>query len=134
MIRKIIIGSKKKRFESKSQDKQSENTGANIKLGASASVDIIVEQVQDQIVIPITAIFSEKGQTFVTRVVAGKQEQVPVETAMSDGYNIAVESGLKTDDQIILNTYKQTADKTGNDQKIDKEKKDYKGKMGYYGK
>ncbi|HHU93417.1 MAG TPA: efflux RND transporter periplasmic adaptor subunit [Halanaerobiaceae bacterium] len=77
----------------------------DIKLGVSAQVEIIVNEVQDEIVIPATAVYSREGKDYVTKVIDGKQEEVPVETGMTDGLRIAIKSGLELGDEILVNTY-----------------------------
>ncbi len=82
-------------------------TDKEIKLGVSANLDIIVGEVNDKIVIPITAIVNDKGKDSVYKVVDGKTEQIPVETGLSNGFNIVVESGLEQGDKILINTFQQ---------------------------
>lgn len=79
----------------------------DIKLNSSAQLDIIAGEVNDQIIIPITAIFTQNGREFVMKVVDGKPRPVPVKTGLSNGLKIAVESGLEVGDKILLNTYQQ---------------------------
>jgi multidrug efflux pump subunit AcrA (membrane-fusion protein) len=76
-----------------------------IKLGVSAELDIIIGMVEDKVVIPITAIVSNKGRDTVMKVVNDKIEQVPVETGISDGFNIAIESGLEPGEKFLANTF-----------------------------
>lgn len=79
----------------------------DIKLGCSVSLDIIVGEVSDKVLIPITAIISRNGRGIVMKVVDGKQQPTPVRTGLSDGLKIAIESGLKPGDKIIINTFRQ---------------------------
>lgn len=80
----------------------------DIKLGVSAELDIIVAQVKGQVVIPITAIFTENGEDFVMKYQDDKLEKTAVETGLSSGMRIAILSGLKTGDRILVNTFKQS--------------------------
>jgi len=84
-----------------------DKTDQPIKLGVSASLDIIIGQIQEKVVLPITAIVSINGRDSVIKVIDGKTERVPVETGLSDGLNIVIESGLEAGDNILLNTYQQ---------------------------
>lgn len=84
-----------------------EEVDYDIKLGVSADVDIIVGEVKDKVIIPITAIVNRNGRDFVMKVVNGKIQEVPVETGLSDGLNIVVESGLEAGDKILINTFQQ---------------------------
>jgi multidrug efflux pump subunit AcrA (membrane-fusion protein) len=77
----------------------------DIKLGVSAQVEIIVNEVKDEIVIPAAAVFSRAGRDYVVKVVDGEREEVPVETGLTDGLRIAIKSGLDVGDEILVNTY-----------------------------
>jgi len=82
----------------------------DIKLGVSAELDIIVGEVKDKVVIPITALVNDRGQDAVVKVIDGKTRQVPVETGLTDGLNVAIESGLEPGDKILINTFRQAPD------------------------
>ncbi|HHU50223.1 MAG TPA: efflux RND transporter periplasmic adaptor subunit [Firmicutes bacterium] len=84
-----------------------DQTDQEIKLGCSAQVDIVVGAVQDQIIIPITAVFTRENRDLVMKWIGNKLQPVPVETTLSDGLRIAVESGLEIGDEILVNTYLQ---------------------------
>ena len=84
-----------------------DKTDQPIKLGVSASLDIIIGQVKNKVVLPITAIVNINGKDLVVKVVDGKTERAPVQTGLSDGLNIVIESGLEIGDNILLNTYQQ---------------------------
>lgn len=84
-----------------------EEVDYDIKLGVSADLDIIVGEVKDKVIIPITAIITRNGKDFVIKVVNGKTQEVPVETGLSDGLKIAIESGLEAGDKILVNTFQQ---------------------------
>ncbi|MFI5358922.1 MAG: efflux RND transporter periplasmic adaptor subunit [Halanaerobiales bacterium] len=77
----------------------------DIKLGVSAQVEIIVNEVKDEIVVPATAVFSRAGRDYVMKVVDGETVEVPVETGPTDGLRIAIMSGLEEGDEILVNTY-----------------------------
>lgn len=77
----------------------------DIKLGVSAQLDIIVDEMRDKVVVPITAILSKEGKDFVIKVVDGETKEISVETGLSDGLNIAIESGLEVDEEILINTF-----------------------------
>lgn len=82
----------------------------DIKLGCSAQLDIIVGRAGEHIIIPITAISQRNGRNVVFKVVNGETEPVQVETGISDGLRIAIISGLKPGDNILINTYSQRSD------------------------
>ncbi|MEJ6950318.1 efflux RND transporter periplasmic adaptor subunit [Natronospora cellulosivora (SeqCode)] len=76
-------------------------------LNSSAQLDIIVEQVADKLVVPITAVFSQGGNDFVVKSNNGRSETIPVETGLSSGLRIVIESGLNEGDEILINTFQQ---------------------------
>ncbi len=84
-----------------------DKTDHPVKLGVSASLDIIIGQVNNKVVLPITAIVNINGRDSVVKVVDGKTERVPVQTGLSHGLNIVIESGLEAGDEILVNTYQQ---------------------------
>lgn len=85
-----------------------DNSDYDIKLGVSAELDIIVGKVENQVVVPITAVINQNGREFVIKVDdEGRQQLIPIKTGLSNGLKIAVESGLQPGDKIIVNTYQQ---------------------------
>lgn len=90
-----------------------EKVDYDIKLGCSAELDIIVGELKNQIIIPITAIITKNGRDFVMKVENDSSKQVPVETGLSNGLQVAVLSGLKPGDIIMRNTYSQNVSDRG---------------------
>ncbi len=84
-----------------------EDIDFDIKLGCSAEIDIITGEVNNKIVLPISAIFSKNGKEFVMKEIGDELKEVEVKTGMSNGLKIVVESGLNSGDKVLLNTYKQ---------------------------
>lgn len=84
-----------------------EKTNYEIKLNTSAKIDIIIGEVHDQVIIPVTAVFHREGQDMVMKIINGQAQPVPVKTGLSNGLQIAVESGLEPGDEILVNTYRQ---------------------------
>lgn len=82
-----------------------DETEHDIKLGVSAQVEIIVNEVKDEIVIPAAAVFSRAGRDYVMKAADGEMVEVPVETGPTDGLRIAIMSGLDVGDEILVNTY-----------------------------
>ena len=106
--------------------KATENNGANqfeikasvkvpadvtVRSGYSANAEIVLDQAQDVVVIPESAIQFDEEQAFVfLRTAAGDQKQ-EVTTGISDGINIEVRSGLSAGDKVrgaqIIDTKKK---------------------------
>ncbi|NLM37891.1 MAG: efflux RND transporter periplasmic adaptor subunit [Firmicutes bacterium] len=71
----------------------------------SAEVEIIVEEIKDQIMVPITAIFNSRGQEQVMKIVDGRPVPTPVVTGPSNGFSVVIKEGLAPGDEIMINTY-----------------------------
>ncbi|KXS43259.1 MAG: RND family efflux transporter, MFP subunit [Candidatus Frackibacter sp. T328-2] len=76
-----------------------------IKPGFSAEVEIIVEQIKEQLILPITAVYNEKGETKAVKIVKGKPTPVNVKIGVSSGRNVVIKEGLQAGDKILINTY-----------------------------
>ena len=74
-----------------------------VKLNSSAKLDIIVGEVQDKIVLPITALVNRQGEEYVIKYEEGNTSPVKVKTGLSNGLKIAIESGIKPGDKVVLN-------------------------------
>lgn len=84
-----------------------DKTEYEIKLNTSAKIDIITGEVHDKVVIPVTAVYHQEGEDMVIKIVNGQPQPTPVKTGLSNGLQIAVESGLEPGDEILVNTYRQ---------------------------
>jgi multidrug efflux pump subunit AcrA (membrane-fusion protein) len=87
-----------------------EEVDYDIKLGVSAQLDIIVEEVKDKVVVPVTAVFTKGGRDYVVKVSEGRNEEIAVVTGLSDGLNIVIESGLEPGDEILVNAFNYAPD------------------------
>jgi multidrug efflux pump subunit AcrA (membrane-fusion protein) len=73
--------------------------------GFSALLEIIVDQVEGKLLVPITAVFNQNEQPMVAKIIEGKAKSIPVKTGVSDGVYTVIEDGLIEGDQIMINTY-----------------------------
>lgn len=78
--------------------------------GYSVDLEIIVEEKKDQLLVPVTALFSEGNQQSVYRLVDDELEKTEVETSLSNGLQTIVTEGLQEGDKILINVYQYTAD------------------------
>src|SRR6056297_1088770 len=76
----------------------------SFKPGLSADMDIIVGQVQDKIIIPVTAILNKEGKKYIQKVVGENTQDVEVTTGLTDGLRVVIESGLESGDEIVVNS------------------------------
>lgn len=78
------------------------NEGAML-IGMSSDVRIVVGEVSDVLMVPVSAITDTPEGSFVTKVNAdGTLEQVPVETGLSDGEAVEIKSGLAEGDNVVI--------------------------------
>lgn len=73
--------------------------------GFSALLEIIVDQVEGKLLVPITAVFNQNEQPMVAKIIEGKAKSIPVKTGVSDGVYTVIEDGLIEGDKIMINTY-----------------------------
>ena len=71
----------------------------------SAEVEIIVEEIEDQVVVPITAIVNNRGVEQVIKVVNQKPVPTPVKTGLSNGLEVVILEGVEPGDEILINAY-----------------------------
>lgn len=76
-------------------------TEGGVKPGMSANLSILVEQAEDALSLPISAIFMEDGEAYVYKENA-PEEQAPVELGISDARHIVIESGVEEGEVIML--------------------------------
>lgn len=76
----------------------------SFKPGLSADMEIIVGQVADKIIVPVTALINRNGKKVVLKVDDDSTKPVEVETGLTDGIKIVIVSGLQIGDKIIVNS------------------------------
>ncbi|MFW5996191.1 MAG: efflux RND transporter periplasmic adaptor subunit [Halanaerobiaceae bacterium] len=81
---------------------------SDFKTGYTADLEIIVEMVEDELLVPVTAVHRKEGKEFVYMLEEGEPERVPVETSLSDGMQTVVTDGLNEGDEILINVAGQT--------------------------
>src|SRR5262249_7425939 len=81
---------------------QIEEKDQRLKPGLTATLDIIVEQQQDVISIPLAAVVSRQGEHFVLVPNSGKVEERKVLRGPSTDHNVIVKEGLRAGEQVIL--------------------------------
>ncbi|HMA60500.1 MAG TPA: efflux RND transporter periplasmic adaptor subunit [Halanaerobiales bacterium] len=76
----------------------------SFKPGLSADMEIIVGQVQDKLIVPVTAILNKEGKKYVQKVVGENTQEVEINTGLTDGMRVVIETGLESGDEIIVNS------------------------------
>jgi multidrug efflux pump subunit AcrA (membrane-fusion protein) len=80
----------------------------------SAEVEIIVDEIADQIVVPITAIANKHGVEQVIKVVAQKPVPTPVKTGLNNGLEVVILEGVDPGDEILINAHQFSDSLQGN--------------------
>lgn len=75
-------------------------TPSGLYAGASATVSIVVKQLEDVVEVPTAAITYTGGQAMVTRIVSGASVPTPVTTGISVGGETQIVSGLSAGDVV----------------------------------
>lgn len=83
-----------------------------LKPAFSADVEIIVDEVKDQVLVPIAAIINNRGQEQVMKIVDNKPVPTPVKTGLSNGFNVAILEGIQPGDEILINAHQFSSGKT----------------------
>ncbi|MGM0446250.1 MAG: efflux RND transporter periplasmic adaptor subunit [Bacillota bacterium] len=76
----------------------------SFKPGLSADMDIIVDEIKDEIIIPVTAVIDREGKKYVQKVEGESTNLVEIKTGLTDGIRVVILSGLNQGDKIISNT------------------------------
>ncbi len=71
----------------------------------TAELQIIIEEVADEMVVPLTAVYTVEGQQYVVGVEDGNPVPHPVITGPDDGVNIIIREGLELNQQVLINAY-----------------------------
>lgn len=74
--------------------------------GYTATLQIVVAEARDVLVVPVEAIWEEGNERTVTQVVNGQSRTVPVQTGLSDGAWVEIRSGLEFGDEVIALNYR----------------------------
>jgi len=70
--------------------------------GLSATVNIVIQEREDVLMVPSRAITRQGQTTTVQKVVGTGTEQTPVQTGITDGTNTEIISGLNEGDQVSI--------------------------------
>lgn len=78
------------------------NGDGKLRIGMTTQNEIFVEQAEDVLTVPLTAIKENGKQKYVQVLVKKKVERRNIETGISDGLNVEVRSGISEGDSIII--------------------------------
>lgn len=74
----------------------------------NVDADIILEQKENIVYIPTAAIKSQRGEKYITKINGSQEEQVKIETGITDDENTEVISGLSEGDKVKVASYSTT--------------------------
>lgn len=77
-----------------------------LRSGYTATLQILVAEARNALVVPVEAIWEDGNVHTVTRVRDGHSESVRVETGLSDGAWIEIRSGLDPGDEVVALNYR----------------------------
>ncbi|MCK4259157.1 MAG: efflux RND transporter periplasmic adaptor subunit [Halanaerobiales bacterium] len=80
-------------------------TDPRVKSGLSASAEIIVGQVKNELVVPVTAVTEKNGKSIIMKKEGDTVKPVKVTTGISNDIMISVVDGLDEGDQIVANNF-----------------------------
>ncbi|MGV8082037.1 MAG: efflux RND transporter periplasmic adaptor subunit [Coriobacteriia bacterium] len=80
------------------------NTGRQIRVGMKGDATLQVSEVESALTIPVEALFSQSGSTFVYRIIDGMLERTDVTIGVTTETEIEILSGLKEGDVVALPT------------------------------
>jgi HlyD family secretion protein len=80
----------------------SETDPARLRPGMTVDLEIVLDSVREATMVPIRAVFKEKGRAFVYRAGAGGFTRVPVTTETRNDLLIEVKGDLKVGDRVAL--------------------------------
>lgn len=75
---------------------------SGFKLGLSGDADIIIEEKKDVLTVPLEAVISEGGKTFVSVWDGKKALRRPVELGLENDDTVEVLSGLQTGEKVVI--------------------------------
>jgi HlyD family secretion protein len=78
------------------------NADARLRPGMYAKVDILLDQRNEVLTLPMTAIVREGGATYCCIIESGKIERKPIELGLRSGNEVEILSGLNADQVVVL--------------------------------
>ncbi|MCI6988114.1 MAG: efflux RND transporter periplasmic adaptor subunit [Campylobacter sp.] len=85
-----------------------DNSDEFLKIGMTTQNSIIIEDANDTIYIPTSAIISDKDGKFVQILKSGEPKKVAVKTGISNSINTEIISGIDENDEVILGNSSST--------------------------
>ena len=78
------------------------NADGSLRPGMYAKVDILLDQRNDVLTLPMTAIVREGGAAYCCIVESGKIDRRPIELGLRSGSDVEIRSGLDADQMVVL--------------------------------
>jgi multidrug efflux pump subunit AcrA (membrane-fusion protein) len=92
--------------------KVSKKDQKDLRVGMTAKIEIQIKK-PPKVMIPIDAVFSKRGEIYVTQVdpKTGQRKNVPVETGPTTENNVVIIEGIKAGDKVVVYHKVQAHDK-----------------------
>jgi len=74
----------------------------DLRIGMTATVSILVDEVKDKVLVPSEAVKSEKGKRYVMVPDGDQQKRVDVKIGLDDGQKAQVVEGIKAGDDVLI--------------------------------
>ena len=78
------------------------NPKRELRPGMFATVEMVVEQKSDALLVPVEVLVVEKVKSSVFTIADGKTKKIPVKTGFNDGVSVQILDGLGPDRPVIL--------------------------------
>lgn len=84
-----------------------------LRVGLSADAEIIIEQKENVLTVPTSAIVTRNGQNFINKLVNGRLQPSPIEIGLIGDTQTEVVSGLSENEEIVVSVLQNTTPSQG---------------------
>lgn len=84
-----------------------------LRVGLSADAEIIIEQKENVLTVPTSAIVTRNGQNFINKLVNGRLQPSPIEIGLIGDTQTEVVSGLSENEEIVVSMLQNTTPSQG---------------------
>ena len=74
----------------------------DLKIGMTATVNILVAEAKEAVLVPVEAVKSEKGKRYVLVADGEQQKRVDVKVGLEDGTKVQILEGVKAGDEVLI--------------------------------
>ena len=96
--------------------------------GMTSSIEIIIQEKNDILIVPNLSIMTKRGENFVKKLEKGEPQEIKVEIGLTDGKNTEILSGLVKGDKILVTDFRSNKE-SGNLNSREKGRDAYRNMM-----